>query len=79
MKLTQLPYNLQEYFPLFGNYFTNMRRKNPNAGIKFRKDGNVLQREATALLLAEKEILAYHWLDFFFNAGLHFENTDGVV
>ena len=32
-----------------------MRRKNPNAGIKFRKDGNVLQREATALLLAEKE------------------------
>ena len=36
-------------------------------------------REATALPLAEKEILACHWLDFFFNAGLHSENTDGVV
>ena len=56
-----------------------MTRKNPNAGNKFRKAGNVLQREATALPLAEKEILACHWLDFFFNAGLHSENTDGVV
>ena len=56
-----------------------MRRKNPNAGNKFRKAGNVLQREATALPLAEKKILACYWLDFFFNAGLHFGNTDGVV
>ena len=70
---------MQEYFPLSGNYLTNMRKRNPSAGIKFRKAGNVLQREATALPLAEKEILACHWLDFFFNAGLHSENTDGVV
>ena len=45
--------------------FYKYEKKNPNAGNKFRKARNVLQREATALPLAEKEILACHWLDFF--------------